>query len=220
MMRRYSRPRHLTAGWARPRPPRWMKSSGLTTMPSPPRPVSSSHQSIPAASLAGSVRSTTRNGVGSRSSGSSRQTGQRLHVPDVVLVGVDAPFGGQEMKRGQLQIVQRVDRPAILPVGVDEPADVLLVATVRGGDLFDFVPVVPDQTCRPPAPAPRPLAAARPGRRRRRRRTARSSSCALADHGISSQSRQAQSSPSSTRSPRRSSPPEAGRGTAAPDPDR
>jgi hypothetical protein len=53
------RPRHFTAGCERPRPPRWMNVTGLTTMPSPPRPVSSSHQATPAAWLDGSVTPTT-----------------------------------------------------------------------------------------------------------------------------------------------------------------
>ena len=82
-----------------------MKSSGLTTIPSPPRPVSSSHQAIPAASLAGSVTSTTWYGVASSSSRiGPADLGQRLHVPDVVLVRVDRALGGQQVERGQLQV--------------------------------------------------------------------------------------------------------------------
>ena len=51
-----------------------MNDSGLTTIPSPPRAVSSDHQAIPASWLAGSVTSTTWYGVASSNSGSARQT--------------------------------------------------------------------------------------------------------------------------------------------------
>src|SRR5260370_307944 len=39
MSRRYSGPRHLTPGWARPFGPRWITSAGLTTLASPPPPL-------------------------------------------------------------------------------------------------------------------------------------------------------------------------------------
>jgi len=47
MTRSYSRPRHMTAGWTGREPLEaraGTKSGGFTTMPSPPRPVRSSHQ--------------------------------------------------------------------------------------------------------------------------------------------------------------------------------
>ena len=43
MIRRYSRPRRFTAGWTNPRLLLALNSSGFTTIPSPPLPVSSSH---------------------------------------------------------------------------------------------------------------------------------------------------------------------------------
>jgi hypothetical protein len=46
----------------------------------------------------------------------------------MVLVGVDVPLGGQQVERGQLQVGERLHRPAILPVGGDEPDDLLLPA--------------------------------------------------------------------------------------------
>ena len=50
-----------------------IKSIGLTTIPSPPRPVSSSHQFVPSSWLAGSVKSTILYGVASSNLGSWRQ---------------------------------------------------------------------------------------------------------------------------------------------------
>jgi hypothetical protein len=50
-----------------------MKSSGFTTIPSPPRPVSSSHQPTADATSSASVTSTLRWGVASRKSSSWRQ---------------------------------------------------------------------------------------------------------------------------------------------------
>ena len=48
------------AGWLRPLRPLWIKPSGLTTIPSPPCPVSSIHHSVPASWLAESVTLTYR----------------------------------------------------------------------------------------------------------------------------------------------------------------
>ena len=130
------------------------------------------------------------------------EPGKRLDVPEVILVDMDAALGGQEMKRGQLQIRQRFDTPAIAAIGVDEPADVLLAATRR------------TVRSRMPCPSRTP-----PNARRHRRAPrwpsgraarpeaptgaycARSSSCALADQGMSSQSRHAQCVSSSDQSP-------------------
>ena len=47
------------------------------------------------------------------------------------------------MKRGQLQVGQRRHRPAILPIGGDEFAEVLLAGRWNSGhDLFGLVPFV------------------------------------------------------------------------------
>ena len=123
MIRRYSRPAALHR---RLRParagPRATKSSGLTTMPSPPR----AGQLLPPARSPpprSPGRSRRRPGTASRAAapGRPRQTvGQRLHVPDVVPVRVDAalasPAGGTAPAAGRSS---DVDRPAVAPVGVD-----------------------------------------------------------------------------------------------------
>jgi hypothetical protein len=58
-------------------------------MPSPPRSVSSSHQETPPRSLSASVVSTTVYAVGHEDVRlGRRELGERLHVPEVVLVGV------------------------------------------------------------------------------------------------------------------------------------
>src|SRR5205823_2546695 len=51
--------------------------------------------------------------------------GQCFHVPDVVLMCVDLAFGCQEVERRELQIVQRMDRPAVFAVGSNKPLDIL-----------------------------------------------------------------------------------------------
>ncbi len=63
MIRRYTRPRHFTAGRRRPREFLAANCIGLTTAPSPPASVSASHQAVAEASLAESGRSTTWYGV-------------------------------------------------------------------------------------------------------------------------------------------------------------
>ncbi len=54
MMRRYSRPRTFTPGCTRP----GVGTEGLTTMPSPPAAVSSSHQAVASARDSGEPRVT------------------------------------------------------------------------------------------------------------------------------------------------------------------
>jgi len=44
---------------------------------------------------------------------------QRLQMPEVILVGVDGSLARQQVERGQLQVGQRFDRPAVAAVGVD-----------------------------------------------------------------------------------------------------
>src|SRR5215467_1889866 len=63
MILRYSLPRHLMAGCARPRGPRAANSAGFNTIPSPPAEVSSCHQLVASATLVVSVTSTFLNGV-------------------------------------------------------------------------------------------------------------------------------------------------------------
>ena len=107
MMRRYSRPRHLTAGWTSPRWPLAMKSSGFTTMPSPPRPVSSSHQCV-AAGLArrvGEVDDDVRRRVQQRCV-LAADASEGLHVPGVVAVGVDAALAREQVERREAQVVE------------------------------------------------------------------------------------------------------------------
>ena len=45
---------------------------------------------------------------------------QRLHVPNVILIGVELSLGGEKMERGKFKIVQRVDWPAVLTIRIDE----------------------------------------------------------------------------------------------------
>ena len=86
-----------------------MNWQGLTTMPSPPRPVSSSHHRAPFASLSGSARSTILKGVVQQAGRIvAADGGQRLHVPEVILVGVDLSFGCQQVERGELEVVERL----------------------------------------------------------------------------------------------------------------
>jgi hypothetical protein len=71
MIRRYSGPRTLSPGCTKPRRACVRLAAGLTTMPSPPPPVSSVHQAVAASSDAGSVTSTNRCPVVRTSSGSA-----------------------------------------------------------------------------------------------------------------------------------------------------
>ena len=198
-----------------------MKSSGLTTIPSPPRPVSSSTSRSPSccARRVGHVHDLVRRRQQQFRVGPA-DVGQRLHVPEVVLVDVDAALGGQQVERGQLQVGERA-RPASSTAGRRRrtgrcPARVCrqpprrrracpLVAVKSRGGLLQ----------RGDGPWQRGLR-----RRPRRRRTGScSSSWALADHGISSQSRQTHVvSSSSQKSGGGQCRPHAGRGTASPAP--
>src|SRR5215211_6566317 len=106
MMRRYSRPRVLSAGCTSPRRPRATNSSGLTTIPSPPAAVSSSHQTAPARSLSG--RSFRRpDGSFVQEVVGAAKVGQGLRVPDVVLVDVNGALAREEVERRELELVDR-----------------------------------------------------------------------------------------------------------------
>ena len=72
---------------------------------------------------------------------------QRVHVPDVVLVRVNAAFRSQQMKRSQLQVGQRANRPAILPVRGDELTDMFLPALAFRHKLFDLALILAAQPC-------------------------------------------------------------------------
>ena len=90
MIRRYSRPRHLMPGWTMPLRPWATKLIGLTTIPSPPRPVSSSHHATPSASCSASVTLTRSRPVLCSHPGSAATSSiAALQVPAVVVVGVD-----------------------------------------------------------------------------------------------------------------------------------
>src|SRR4051812_23441407 len=120
MIRRYSRPRHFTAGWTRPRRPRRMKSSGLTPIPSPPRPASSVRAPPPApAPPAGPVGG---GGLGPREVDDAvaerlgrGRDGLPSHVPEAGHLGVAAVDEverdlGAEARRGDAEagIAERV----------------------------------------------------------------------------------------------------------------
>src|ERR1017187_3517321 len=119
MIRKYSRPRTLTPGWTSPRRARARLACGLTTMPSPPLAVSSSHQATPAAVEPGSVGSTSRRrAVGLNQPGrGGRQPVSECEVPAVITVVVGGVLGGEDLEWGQADAVQAVGGPAVPPVG-------------------------------------------------------------------------------------------------------
>ena len=127
MIRRYSRPRHFTPGCSsRPLPSRAPGPSyGLTTMPSPPAPVSASHQSVAAATAAASASSTTCRRVGVKKLGVGRaEPVGDAQVPAVVPVGVADTVAGQHRERRQRHPGQPVGRPHVRPVGLPVGGDV------------------------------------------------------------------------------------------------
>src|SRR5258708_3902594 len=103
MMRRYSGPRHFTAGCTSPREPRTMKSSGLTTMPSPPREGRSSHQRTASLTASASSSGTTRYGV---ASSSWMQTTRR---------GTVAPYLGADLTDSTALVPRSVDVYGLTP---------------------------------------------------------------------------------------------------------
>src|ERR1017187_4554849 len=140
MIRRYSRPRTLIPGCTSPRRARVRLACGLTTIPSPPLAVSSSHQATPAAVESGSVVSTIRRRVAMISPGAasasrsasgggvtqdpprrgSPQPVRECEVPAVVTVVVRGVLGGKDLERGEPDAVQAVGGPAVPPVGGSE----------------------------------------------------------------------------------------------------
>src|SRR2546429_8563584 len=106
MMRRYSRPRHFTAGCTRPR--RFFATNwiGFTTMPSPPESVSSSHHAIPfVAHLVSQINYL----VWSRQKNPGiafAQASQHSHMPHVIFVCVHHAFAREQVKGSKLQICQ------------------------------------------------------------------------------------------------------------------
>jgi hypothetical protein len=135
MILRYSRPRHLMPGWTRPLRPRATKLTGLTTVPSPPLAVSSSHQAAPAAWLSGSVTSTTRRSVRVNHSGSAATSSSqrsRCHP---------CSRGGQARSRGRadggvlaLDELHRLGRPRQQLAVEHDPARAELVPEARRFD--------------------------------------------------------------------------------------
>ena len=167
-------------------------------MPSPPRPVSSSHQVIPAATESGSVVSTRSRRVTVISSGAAAgQPVGQAEMPAVITLVVDGALGGQHLERGQPHPVQTVHRPAVAAVGGGERLGV----GGPGRGPRRRAPPRP-RPARPPRRAGGRPPAARPAPRRRPRRTgAGAGRPALTDQGISSQSSSTHPVPSSSQSP-------------------
>ena len=160
---------------------------------------SSSHQPMPLSSLAASSRSITLNGVTSRGRDRVGRCGQRFHVPDMILVGVDLslrlPEGGKGRASGRpvssqasnIAGMQRRIAQSLHSGSRDGEADrrfrlsglLRRLARQSFGRLSQVHATTFGNEARPAAPT-----AAYWDRR---------SSWALADQGINSQSRQAQS---------------------------
>ena len=47
-------------------------------------------------------------------------------MPDMIPIGMHFSFGGQQMKRSQLQVIEAFHRPAILPIGGHKLFEMLL----------------------------------------------------------------------------------------------
>ena len=84
-------------------------------MPSPPFAVSSSHQAVPASTEDRIFDfDGDRLGAAERGRIGGTQSPKHLQVPEVVLQGVNDALPGQDLKRGDLQVVYTVYRPAVL----------------------------------------------------------------------------------------------------------
>ncbi len=89
-------------------------------MPSPPRPVSASHQAMPAASLASSPSTTswvavaTSTGAAGSSAAASRA---RVAICQRWSLSVHGALAGQQVKRRQPQLGQALHRPAVVAIG-------------------------------------------------------------------------------------------------------
>ena len=90
-----------------------MKAIGFTTMPSPPLPVSSSHQRV--ASLSSErvqlchlmLGNLEQRGIG------LAQPRSRVHVPQMVPIGVHPALAGQQVEGRKPDIGERCHRPAV-----------------------------------------------------------------------------------------------------------
>ncbi len=48
------------------------------------------------------------------------EAAEQVEMPEMVSEGVDLAFAGEDLERGESEIVDRLDRPAVLAIGVDE----------------------------------------------------------------------------------------------------
>ena len=119
-MRRYSRPRHLSAGCTSPRAPVGTKAARLDHHAL----AAGRGQRLPPGDGGGAAVGVVEV---NRTPGRRRErragrghAGERLHVPDVVPVDMGAALGGQQVERRQPEVVHRADRPAVAAVGVGE----------------------------------------------------------------------------------------------------
>ena len=167
-------------------------ASGLTTMPSPPAAVSSSHQATPAGDATRSVVSTTSRRVG-RGAASGRPSTSRSATARCQRGrgrGRSAPSVASTWNGASCTPVQPVGRPAVAAVGVGERVRRWRAATGCGRA---------GRRRRARAPARglerRPTAAGSAARAAAPTAAywSRSRSSALADHGSSSQSSSSQS---------------------------
>ena len=115
MIRRYSRPRHFTAGWSRPRESVATNCNGLTTAPSPPVSVRLPHRRCCGfARGIGEVHDLI--GRAHQQAVALDKAADRGHVPDVILVGVHRALGGHHVERGDADVPQRFDGPAVVAI--------------------------------------------------------------------------------------------------------
>jgi len=63
---------------------------------------------------------------GSGDDDAAGETGERLEVPFVRLIGVDLSGGGEEVEGSELEIVDGIDRPAVAAVGIGVGGDHVL----------------------------------------------------------------------------------------------
>src|SRR5260370_38739569 len=106
MLRGHSSPLLVPAVGPSPRRQGVKKSGGLTTIPSPPRRVRSNHQSVASDSERGSVRSTMQWSVTQISGAQDSQSLASVsHMPAMTHRRVDLALGGEQVERGNFEIV-------------------------------------------------------------------------------------------------------------------
>jgi hypothetical protein len=159
------------AGCARPLTPRCRKSSGFTTIPSPPFAAISVHHAMPSASLAGSASSTTLYRVASRMAGSAWHTVASVSMCQVCGRSVwTLPSLAMmwNLLIAEACAVMRETTASSLAFSspFSRAPDVASDCTTTGVDARPAEPTAAYWLCK--------------------------SACAFADHGISSQSRQSQ----------------------------